>query len=377
MSERARTHLADTPPFRLLTHSAFHRAHPLRLSSCSPTLPSRLLHPLLLVARGSYGLFPRGLLAAFEAVDERKRAGESLVLSGSAVELSYNGNQDMLMRIEDVERLRAESAKLNGSKWDGGALGVSLDKNSSPPRLYGMTELPLDTVDDVKALYAALATRNTAGTMMNDTSSRSHCFAILTLRAHDKKSDTIRTSRFQFVDLAGSERLKEAHGEKEAFNFKAGGEALNGLITNYSLMQLSTCARALVDAKRKNKGEYPKSFSFKAYIVDLVVLLQESMTGSAATACFVCLSQAPTNLMQSKYALDFGEVFSKLGTRPRPVPAQPRLKLIAAAEGLHAEASSVLGSAGGGGKYRMMRIAQHRDCEQRIALLRRFDGPAR
>ena len=31
------------------------------------------------------------------------------------------------------------------------------------------------------------------------------------------------------------------------------------------------------------------------------------MTGDAATACFVCLSQAPNNLMQSKFALDFGE----------------------------------------------------------------------
>ena len=51
------------------------------------------------------------------------------------------------------------------------------------------------------------------------------------------------TSRFQFVDLAGSERLNEAH---------AGGgshfgnpEAIAGLMTNYSLMMLSTCVRSL------------------------------------------------------------------------------------------------------------------------------------
>ena len=34
-----------------------------------------------------YGLFPRGLLAIFAAVDERRRAGETLVLTGSAVEV--------------------------------------------------------------------------------------------------------------------------------------------------------------------------------------------------------------------------------------------------------------------------------------------------
>ena len=123
------------------------------------------------------------------------------------------GNQDMLMRLEDVERLRREAAKGQAnSKWSCDGLGVALDKNSRPPRLFGMTELPLDSVSDVRALYAALATRNTAGTLMNDSSSRSHCFAFLTLRAYDAKDDAIRTSRFQFVDLAGSERLRDAHG---------------------------------------------------------------------------------------------------------------------------------------------------------------------
>ena len=146
------------------------------------------------------------------------------------------GNQDMLMRLEDVERLRREAAKGQAnSKWSGDGLGVALDKNSRPPRLFGMTELPLDSVSDVRALYAALATRNTAGTLMNDSSSRSHCFAFLTLRAYDAKDDTIRTSRFQFVDLAGSERLRDAHGNDAKWSEV--GEAMKGLVTNYSLMQ--------------------------------------------------------------------------------------------------------------------------------------------
>ena len=61
--------------------------------------------------------------------------------------------------------------------------------------------------------------------------------------------------------------------------------------------QLSTCARRLVEEQRKKNFSF-KNFSFKAFIVDLVPLLQESMSGEALTACFVCMSQAPDNVMQ-------------------------------------------------------------------------------
>ena len=57
---------------------------------------------------------------------------------------------------------------------------------------------------------------------------------------------------------------------------------MRGLITNYSLMMLSTCIRNLLEARRRRT-----TFSFRAFLVDLPLLLQESLTGSAATACFV------------------------------------------------------------------------------------------
>ena len=80
---------------------------------------------------------------------------------------------------------------------------------------------------------------------------------------------------------------------------------------------------------------YCKNFSFKAFIVDLVPLLQESMSGEALTACFVCMSQAPDNVMQSKFALDFGEVFAKLNPKPpRQAAAVKRAKLVAEASSL-------------------------------------------
>ena len=61
---------------------------------------------------------------------------------------------------------------------------------------------------------------------MNDSSSRSHCFAFLTLRCFDPDKDTVTTSRFQFVDLAGSERMKDAHGSKSWKDGDEQGEKL-------------------------------------------------------------------------------------------------------------------------------------------------------
>ena len=155
-----------------------------------------------------YGLFPRGLLAVFDACAALRKAGQAVVLTASAVELSMvEGNNDMLARAEVLAERKAAAAKATHAKgWGGEHMGVALDRASKPPRLYGMEELVLESRAQLLDVFAALATRNTAGTQMNDSSSRSHCFAFLTLRVHDPAADTVRTSRFQFVDLAGEPR---------------------------------------------------------------------------------------------------------------------------------------------------------------------------
>merc|ERR1719482_277436 len=107
-------------------------------------------------------------------------------------------------------------------------------------------------------------------------------------------------------------------------------------MTNYSLTMLSTCVRDLV-AARKSK----KKFSFRAYLFDLIMLLQESLTGSAYTAIIVCLSQAPDNLTQSKFALDFGEVFSHLPSpQPERQPAVARATFIQKVDKLFQESET-------------------------------------
>jgi hypothetical protein len=127
------------------------------------------------------------------------------------------GNEDMLVK--------GDSCGVGMYKCS----GVAIDKATKPPRLYGMHTVTLKQPSDLLRLFAAIATRNTAKTAMNESSSRSHCFAFLTLQVHDPSDDTVRTSRFQFVDLAGNERLKDAHGNEERPSWSSNNpEVVNG-----------------------------------------------------------------------------------------------------------------------------------------------------
>ena len=63
---------------------------------------------------------------------------------------------------------------------------------------------------------------------------------------------------------------------------KGATEAINGMVTNYSLTMLSQCARQLIETRRKGGAKAVRAFSFRAFIGDLVPLLSESMMGDAA-----------------------------------------------------------------------------------------------
>jgi hypothetical protein len=131
-------------------------------------------------------------------------------------------------------------------------------------------------------------------------------------------------------------RLKDAHGQDATLDW-SNPEAVAGMFTNYSLTMLGSCVRALLEHKAR-KGKSKGKFSTRAFLGDLVPLLQESMTGEACSACFICVSQAPANTSQSRFSLDFGETFAKLKMKPRAAPPTSRSKLVQAAAALLQEA---------------------------------------
>lgn len=318
-----------------------------------------------------YGIFPRGLRAIYERVKALNAAttGTTYFLTASCVELSMMGNLDMLVKSHDARN--AERDKSWSSRQGS---GPQLDKFSKPPRLYGMVELPMETPDDVLRIFAAIASRNTSGTLMNDSSSRSHCVCWLTLFARDHAADAVRRSRFQFVDLAGSERVKEASGSAEGL--WSGGTATEGLCTNWSLMMLSRAARDIVASGKRGPGKkrgQQKLAHTAGYLGDLVPLLADSLTGDALTAVFVCVSQAPDNVAQSKIALDFGQVFSKLTVGTRQQPLQARAKLIKELLAKQQENDATL-ARGVAGKFQAVRMGKQLDYNQVLAAMAKL-GP--
>ena len=155
------------------------------------------------------------------------------------------------------------------------------------------------------------------------------------------------------------------------------------MMTNFSLMQLSACVRALVAARRKQRksgGKGKLNFSFRTFLGDLISLLQDSLTGSALTAIFVCVSQAPANAKTSKYSLEFGEVFSQLEIKKRPVRSESLAKLRKSASKALAESEAALGDGGmakkSADKYTVLRQAQVRYGRQLQEVLGRFGGAA-
>eukprot|EP00941_MAST-03F_sp_MAST-3F-sp1_P005038 g5038.t1 len=236
-----------------------------------------------------------------------------------------------------------------------------------------MREVEINDEKSIFAVFDGLASRCTAGTGMNDSSSRTHCFVWLTLRMFHPVDGTVRESRFQFCDLAGSERIKDAHNSR---NYKdAGSEGLTGLLTNYSLVMLSTAVRELVRLRKSNRGggvKNKKRFSFRTYLFDLVLLLSESLTGKAFTAVFVCLSQSPANASQSVNALDFGKEFSKLGTKAARTPVMKLETLIKEAKKLKRESKCAL-EKNIPEKFKMIRGAQMTDAEQRLKILQKWE----
>ena len=155
-----------------------------------------------------------------------------------------------------------------------------------------MTELPLDSEEDILRVFAAIAARNTSGTGLNDSSSRSHCFAFLTLHVHETADgrDDVRTSRFQFVDLAGSERIAKTGAQ--------GGTLKEAQNINKSLTTLGLVINALTDGKSTHVP-YRDS--------KLTRILQESLGGNSKTSLIVTCSPSLFNERETISTLRFGQ----------------------------------------------------------------------
>lgn len=184
------------------------------------------------------------------------------------------------------------------------------------PYVKDLTEVPVRSLGEImRYMKAGDASRTTASTKMNDTSSRSHAVFTIMLRQihHDMESDetTERSSRIRLVDLAGSERAKST---------EATGQRLReGSNINRSLTTLGRVIAALADP-RQGQGRPPPAGRRGADRVVvpyrdsiLTWLLKDSLGGNSKTAMIACI--APSDYEETLSTLRYADQAKRIRTR--------------------------------------------------------------
>ena len=152
----------------------------------------------------------------------------------------------------------------------------------------GASEFNCSNVHDALGILAqGMMYRTTAGTAMNEFSSRSHAIFTVTLQQTRLDQGDERpvhlTSKFHFVDLAGSERLKRTQN--------TGTRATEGISINLGLHVLGKVINALTEVPVVTHIPYRDS--------KLTRLLQNSLGGNARTVMLACVSPAEHDLFET------------------------------------------------------------------------------
>ncbi|CAK9805757.1 Kinesin-like protein Klp61F [Anthophora quadrimaculata] len=168
--------------------------------------------------------------------------------------------------------------------------------------VHGLEEVVIHNKNEVfKILQRGSEKRQTAATLMNAHSSRSHTIFSITIHLKDNTIDgeeLLKTGKLNLVDLAGSENI----GRSGAVDKRA-REAGN---INQSLLTLGRVITALVE--KTPHVPYRES--------KLTRLLQESLGGRTRTSIIATISPAHINLEETLSTLDYAHRAKNITNRP-------------------------------------------------------------
>ncbi|KAF7907532.1 uncharacterized protein EAF01_005118 [Botrytis porri] len=177
------------------------------------------------------------------------------------------------------------------------------------PYIKDLTDVPVKNFSEImRYMKMGDASRTTASTKMNDTSSRSHSVFTIMLKQihHDMETDetTERTARIRLVDLAGSERAKATEA--------TGARLREGSNINKSLTTLGRVIAALADPKQQRTGKRNKDVvPYRDSI--LTWLLKDSLGGNSKTAMIACIS--PSDYDETLSTLRYADQAKRIRTR--------------------------------------------------------------
>ncbi|CAF4495900.1 unnamed protein product [Rotaria socialis] len=162
--------------------------------------------------------------------------------------------------------------------------------------IIGAIEAPCETpFDAFKILIKGAQRRQTAETLMNASSSRSHSIFTMTVTMKDAQGD-VRLGKLHLVDLAGSENISRS-GATDKRAREAG-------TINQSLLTLGRVITALISNEKHICYRDSK----------LTRILQDSLCGKTITSIIITLS--PANEAETLSTLEYGHRARSLKIRP-------------------------------------------------------------
>ncbi|XP_011640867.1 kinesin-like protein Klp61F [Pogonomyrmex barbatus] len=230
------------------------------------------------------GIIPRALSHLFDEL--RLLEVQEYTVRVSFLELYNEELFDLLSPNDDASKIRLyEDSTRKGSVI-----------------IHGLEEVTVHNKNEVyKILEKGSERRQTAATLMNAHSSRSHTVFSITVHIKENNVDgeeLLKTGKLNLVDLAGSENV----GRSGAVDRRA-REAGN---INQSLLTLGRVITALVE--RAPHIPYRES--------KLTRLLQESLGGRTKTSIIATVSSASINLEETLSTLDYAHRAKNITNRP-------------------------------------------------------------
>ncbi|XP_074560216.1 kinesin-like protein KIN-14I [Curcuma longa] len=227
------------------------------------------------------GLTPRATAELFRVI-KRDSSKYSFALKAYMVELYQDTLVDLLLP-KNARRLKLEIKK------DSKGL-VSIEN---------ATILQISNFDELKAIISRGSDkRHTAGTQMNDESSRSHLILSIIIESTNLQTQSLARGKLSFVDLAGSERVKKSGS--------SGNQLKEAQSINKSLSALADVIAALCSDAQHIPYRNHK----------LTMLMSDSLGGNAKTLMFVNVSPTESNLEESYNSLMYASRVRSIVNEP-------------------------------------------------------------
>jgi len=233
------------------------------------------------------GIVPRALGQMFDKLNSAEQGEETeSVVKVSFLELYNEEMYDLLSAAEDMNKLKLfEDPMVRGSVI-----------------IHGLEDVIVTSKEQVMGiLEKGSMKRQTAETMMNASSSRSH--TVFTITVHIKEvtkdgDEVLRTGKLNLVDLAGSENIGRSGAQDQ--------RAVEAGKINQSLLTLGRVITSLVE----HAGHVPYRES------KLTRLLQDSLGGRTKTSIIATVSPAAVNYEETVSTLDYANRAKNITNRP-------------------------------------------------------------